>query len=79
MPPPTLVVVCGPPGSGKTRLAHTIARTAHEDRERLKALRLEALYASFERISIPAPSIVVDTTDGYAPKLAEIVNFINRP
>jgi predicted kinase len=36
-------------------------------------------YASFERVSIPAPSIDVDTTDGYAPDLAAIVEFVNRP
>jgi predicted kinase len=35
-------------------------------------------FESFERISIPAPSIDVDTTDGYEPDLAEIVEFINR-
>jgi predicted kinase len=33
---------------------------------------------SFAHISIPAPSIDVDTTDGYAPGLAGIVEFINR-
>jgi predicted kinase len=35
-------------------------------------------YASFERVSILAPSIEVDTTDGYAPDLAEIVDFVSR-
>lgn len=35
-------------------------------------------YSSFDRISIPAPSIDVDTTDGYTPDVAEIVDFINR-
>ncbi len=34
--------------------------------------------ASFGRVSIPAPSIDVDTTDGYAPDIAEIVDFIDR-
>ena len=34
--------------------------------------------AEFERLSIPAPSIDVDTTDGYEPDLADIVDFINR-
>jgi hypothetical protein len=34
--------------------------------------------ASFERITLPAPSIAVDTTDGYAPSLQEIVAFVNR-
>jgi hypothetical protein len=35
-------------------------------------------FASFDRVSVPAPSIDVDTTDGYAPDLAEIVTFVNR-
>ena len=36
-------------------------------------------FASFERVSIAAPAIDVDTTDGYAPTLGEIVDFVNRP
>jgi hypothetical protein len=35
-------------------------------------------FDSFERISISAPSIEVDTTDGYAPDLREVVAFVNR-
>lgn len=35
-------------------------------------------FESFEHISMPAPSIDVDTTDGYDPNLEEIVDFINR-
>src|SRR5215216_3975831 len=35
-------------------------------------------YESFDRLSLAAPSIDVDTTDGYAPDLAEIVAFVNR-
>lgn len=35
-------------------------------------------FESFDRLSIPAPSIAVDTTDGYTPGLAEILAFINR-
>jgi hypothetical protein len=31
----------------------------------------------FERVSIDAPSIEVDTTDGYEPDLETIVAFIN--
>ena len=38
----------------------------------------ERAFASFERISIPAPSIDVDTTGGYAPDLAAIVEFVDR-
>jgi predicted kinase len=35
-------------------------------------------YESFHRVSIDAPAIDVDTTDGYAPDLAAIVDFVNR-
>lgn len=35
-------------------------------------------FESFDRISIAAPSIDVDTTDGYSPTLGEIVDFVNR-
>jgi predicted kinase len=35
-------------------------------------------YASFDRLSVAAPSIEVDTTDGYAPGLAEIAAFVRR-
>jgi hypothetical protein len=38
----------------------------------------EGAYKSFDRVSVPVPSIDVDTTDGYAPGLAEIVAFVNR-
>jgi hypothetical protein len=30
----------------------------------------------FERLSLDAPSLSVDTTDGYAPGLARIVAFV---
>jgi predicted kinase len=54
-------------------------RAAHADNEFLGARqRGESSTALFERISIPAPSIVVDTTEGCAPELAEIIKFINR-
>jgi predicted kinase len=35
-------------------------------------------FASFERLSLPAPSIDVDATDGYVPDLAAIVEFVAR-
>ncbi len=60
------------------RMANEPSRAAHADGEFLGAREREWSSASFERISIPAPSIVVDTTDGYAPELAEIIKFINR-
>ena len=33
-------------------------------------------FTSFERLSIEAPYLSVDTTEGYAPSLAEIVAFV---
>jgi len=38
----------------------------------------EEAYRSFERLSIPAPSIDVDTTDGFQPDIEAIVAFINH-
>jgi predicted kinase len=37
------------------------------------------LRAAFERLSLEAPALEVDTTDGYQPGLDAIVDFINRP
>ncbi len=55
-------------------------RPAHGDRSpaALRALSGERPFAGFERISIREPSIVVDTTHGYAPALPEIVAFVNH-
>jgi phosphate starvation-inducible protein PhoH len=62
---PTLIVVSGPAGSGKTTLAHAIAAAvAHH---------------AFNPISLDAPSLEVDTTGGYRPGLDQIVAFINGP
>ena len=38
----------------------------------------ERAYASFDRLSITAPSIDVDTTDGRVPDIEEIIAFVNR-
>jgi predicted kinase len=35
-------------------------------------------FEAFEHVSIPAPSIDVDTSDGYAPELEAIVDFLNQ-
>jgi hypothetical protein len=32
---------------------------------------------AFDRVSVDAPWIEVDTTDGYAPGLSEIVAFVD--
>jgi predicted kinase len=48
------------------------SRTAHADAD-----LLERGATAFERIALPALSIDVDTTNGYAPELSKIVAFIN--
>jgi predicted kinase len=57
--------------AARTRIASRRAaaepgRAAHA--EILDLDSLEESFAAFERISISAPSIVVDTTDGYSPR-----------
>jgi predicted kinase len=37
----------------------------------------EQAFASFDRLSVAAPSIDVDTTDGYRPGIDEIIDFVN--
>jgi predicted cobalt transporter CbtA len=86
MPRPTVVVVSGLPGrhAGPTvaweRLPQRLApRAAHAVGAHVHDLELwKRDWAAFERVSISAPSLVVDTTDGYSPDLAAIVEFINR-
>lgn len=48
-------------------------RKAHFD-----AMVTAEYYAGFERLTIE-PAIDVDTTDGYAPSLDEILAFVNSP
>ena len=52
-------------------------RPAHGDRSQFAqaALAGEPPFAGFERLSLPVPSIFVDTTYGYAPDLPSIVAF----
>jgi predicted kinase len=58
--------------------AATRHRNAHADSAQAELAEWTSAYAAFERVSLPAPSIDVDTTDGYEPALAEIVAFVNR-
>lgn len=61
------------------RLPQRGARAAHAVGAHVHDLDLwKRDFAEFERVSISAPCIVVDTTDGYSPGLAEIVEFVNR-
>ena len=52
-------------------------RAAHADAEWLAESANHP--GAFERIRLPAPTISVDTTDGYVPDLAAIVEFASRP
>lgn len=66
-------------GRERRRAAHDAGgETAHAEIIGDAIEDWERAYASFDRLSIPAPSIDVDTTDGLVPDLQEIVEFVNR-
>jgi predicted kinase len=50
------------------------SRRAHADPRRGELMAR----CAFDRVSVDAPWIEVDTTDGYAPGLTEIVAFVSR-
>lgn len=52
-------------------------RRAHSDPMPSDAAEYAAGHRAFERLSIVAPSIDVDTTEGYRPGLEQIVAFVN--
>ncbi|MBP2324695.1 putative kinase [Kibdelosporangium banguiense] len=63
------IVHCVVPAEvAQTRVATRGARPAH---------RGVPVIAGFDRVSVDAPWIEVDTTDGYVPALGEIVAFVN--
>jgi predicted kinase len=56
------------------------SRNAHNDWALVDALQHGDSYLEdFERLSLTAPSIDVDTTEGYNPTIEELVAFINSP
>jgi predicted kinase len=67
------------PASARRRIAaHAASRQVHADGALLAALeRGDEYFSDFRRISIDAPMIDVDTTDGYKPTFKEIVAFID--
>jgi predicted kinase len=54
-------------------------RRAHADPRPGDAAAHAARFDAFDRVSVPAPTIDVDTTAGYEPGLTEIVAFVNDP
>ncbi|WP_330172305.1 ATP-binding protein [Streptomyces sp. NBC_01498] len=63
----------------RLRRAQDPARTAHEIPGSIDPAAHTRGHDTFDRVSVDAPWIEVDTTDGYAPGLAEIVAFVNGP
>ncbi|WP_433010255.1 AAA family ATPase [Kribbella sp. CA-294648] len=60
-----------------TRAAENTLRKAHEDGHR-SADTWRRSHDSFNPISLPVPTITVDTSDGYRPGLPELVRFLER-
>jgi len=54
-----------------TRPAHAVGAHVHD----LEAWR--EYFDAFDHVSLEAPSLLVDTTDGYLPGLDEIVDFVD--
>ncbi len=58
---------------------HVDPALAHERAaNRSRQAHADATLFAFDRVSLDTPTIDVDTTDGYAPGIAEIVAFVNR-
>lgn len=59
-------------------LARAVGRDRHNPTRRAHAHPGTVAHGTdFDRVSIDAPTIEVDTTDGYRPDLAAIVDFVN--
>ncbi|MFE7125154.1 hypothetical protein [Streptomyces sp. NPDC057617] len=57
-----------------------VRRAAHADRDLLKAIADgDRPLESWVAISLDVPTLVVDTNDGYAPGVEEIVSFAGQP
>lgn len=66
------VVRCEPDPAVRAQRVTTRTRRAHDHQPAAGALE-------FGWITIAAPTISVDTTDGYAPALADVAAFVSSP
>jgi predicted kinase len=64
-------------GRERRRLAVNGGRTAHAAIIGDELDDWRRAYAEFARLSLPAPSLDVDATDGYVPDIGAIVAFVN--
>jgi predicted kinase len=63
------------PDTLRARIAqHAAERATHADAAHVRTMSVQA----FQYLAMDAPTIEVDTTDGYDPAIAEIVAFVNR-
>jgi predicted kinase len=66
------------PATAKRRITeHAATRRAHADGALLAALQEgDGYFTGFRRVAIDAPTIDVDTTNGYTPTIDEVVAFV---
>ena len=67
------------PATARRRVAeHAATRHVHDDAALLSELeRGDDYFTGFRRVSIAAPTIDVDTSDGYRPAIDDIVAFVD--
>jgi hypothetical protein len=66
------------PATARRRVAeHVSTRRVHADSALLAVIeRNDGYFSDFRRVSLDAPTISVDTTDGYEPTIEAIVEFV---
>jgi predicted kinase len=60
--------------TARQRMVHREVRPAHADQS---VLTDSTYFATFKRVSLPVPTIDVNTTNGYEPSISQVVRFLN--